>query len=301
MAGPNIGKNYDKYIPRVSIAAGYNKRCRYPGCGVEPIFNYPIHKTGVYCKAHKLEGMEDVKNSKCGHKLGQDKYCTTRANYNYKGFGKGVYCCKHKLPGMMNVVYELCPGKGAPCGRIPQFNFAGEKHGKYCSKHADPGMRNVKKKTMQELLTELEEKILKSRYKMETNVQRLYESVQDKMKETDDENCESDTSSVVEIENPKKLLLDSDIKKENKTETKCHDTETKGHDTDNDTIEMDEEYEPNEDYNHLMERLIKYATLDQVETILMSRWKIEKYLYLLSKASNESIERVIAKKIIETL
>jgi hypothetical protein len=33
----------------------------------------------------------------------------------------------------------------------------------------------------------------------------------------------------------------------------------------------------------------------------MSRWKIEKYLYLLAKACNDTIEKAIARKIIDTL
>jgi hypothetical protein len=277
MAYPTIGGKYNKYISKLSIDTSYTKKCVYPNCETVPIYNYIIHKNGMYCKLHKLDGMEDVKNNKCIY----DK-CNTRSNYNYKGKTKGIYCSRHKLDGMINIVYKLCPIKG--CGRIPQFNYPNEKIGLYCSKHQEPGMRNVKKKTLKELMTELEQKIIATRNKMENRVKILYESAQLKIQRLNQNNDENINKNINENNNQYDILTDNE----------------------DEIIEEDDEEEDDESRKNkndkLIEKLIGYANMDQIETIIMSRWKIEKYLYLLAQASsNKYIEKAVAKKIIEML
>ena len=145
--------NIRKTRPRMNMN---NKRCAHPQCIVEPIFNHPSAKVGLYCKEHKLEGMVDIKNMKCIHGT-----CKTRANYNVPGMTKGIYCAKHQKDGMINVVYKLCPEPG--CGRIPQFNLPGERKGVFCALHKTPEMVNVKKKTLQDFMHQLEVQLINKR------------------------------------------------------------------------------------------------------------------------------------------
>jgi hypothetical protein len=66
-----------------------------------PNFNFPGEKGGVYCSAHKLEGMIDIKHKRC---LAPN--CNKRPSFNYTGEMRALYCGPHKLEGMVNVDQE---------------------------------------------------------------------------------------------------------------------------------------------------------------------------------------------------
>ena len=113
-----------------------DKNCIYEGCKSRPHFNNEGEKTGLYCFAHKLEGMTDVGHKKCIH-----EGCSTRPNFNNEGEKTGLYCSAHKLEGMINVIDKNCIHEG--CSTTPVFNNEGEKTGLYCCAHKLEGMINV--------------------------------------------------------------------------------------------------------------------------------------------------------------
>lgn len=116
-----------------------DKRCLNENCMKIPIFNYPNETKAIYCNAHKLKGMFDIKHSKC-------KYdgCNIRPNYNYQGETTGIYCTNHKLVNMIDVKSKKCKYNG--CDTQPTYNFPGETNGIYCTNHKLDGMINIKSK-----------------------------------------------------------------------------------------------------------------------------------------------------------
>ena len=49
-------------------------------------------KTPLYCSSHKLEGMVNVKHTKCIH-----PNCKTISTFNMEGQKTPLYCLTHKL------------------------------------------------------------------------------------------------------------------------------------------------------------------------------------------------------------
>ena len=117
-----------------------NKTCIYEGCIVLPSYNKEGEKKGLYCSAHKLQGMINVIDKTCIH-----HGCKIIPNYNKKGEKKALYCVTHKLEGMINVKDNFCIHKG--CTITPIYNKEGEKKALYCSAHKLEGMINVKNKS----------------------------------------------------------------------------------------------------------------------------------------------------------
>ena len=114
--------------------------CIHEGCNKQPAFNIEGKKNGLYCSAHKLEGMIDVINKTCTH-----EGCNIRPFFNIEGKKTGLYCSAHKLEGMVNVISKTCTHEG--CNTRANFNVEGKKNGLYCSAHKLEGMVDVIGKT----------------------------------------------------------------------------------------------------------------------------------------------------------
>ena len=110
--------------------------CIHAGCKKQPVFNTDGETKGLYCSAHKLDGMVDVKSPTCIH-----EGCKTRPVFNTEGEAKGLYCSAHKLDGMVDVKNPTCIYEG--CKKQPTFNIKGNTNGLYCSTHKLDGMVNV--------------------------------------------------------------------------------------------------------------------------------------------------------------
>ena len=55
--------------------------CKEKGCKKQPVFNAEGETTALYCSAHKLEGMVDVKNKNC-----KSDWCSTLVTEKYDGY-----------------------------------------------------------------------------------------------------------------------------------------------------------------------------------------------------------------------
>ena len=57
--------------------------------------------SGIFCSAHKLENMVDVRNKHCAH-----ADCNKCPSFNYPGKTPGMYCGLHKQAGMVDVKHK---------------------------------------------------------------------------------------------------------------------------------------------------------------------------------------------------
>ena len=57
--------------------------------------------SGIFCSAHKLENMVDVRNKHCAH-----PDCNKCPSFNYPGKTPGMFCGLHKQPGMVDVKHK---------------------------------------------------------------------------------------------------------------------------------------------------------------------------------------------------
>ena len=117
-----------------------SKTCIYPDCKTIPIYNADGETKALYCSEHKLDGMVDVKHKTCIH-----PDCKVRPNYNADGETKALYCSEHKLDGMVDVINKMCIHPD--CKVRPTYNADGEKKALYCSEHKLDGMVDVINKT----------------------------------------------------------------------------------------------------------------------------------------------------------
>ncbi len=82
--------------------------CDTPGCTVKNAnFNFPAEKNGKKCHSHKLEGMVDVKNKKCGHPLENGCKCTKQPKYGLPN-GKVEKCFEHCEDNMVDLYTKRC-------------------------------------------------------------------------------------------------------------------------------------------------------------------------------------------------
>ena len=77
--------------------------CIHEGCKTHPNFNAEGEKTGLYCSAHKLEGMVDIVHKTCIH-----EGCKTHPKFGNEGEKTRLYCYAHKLEGMVDIGHKLC-------------------------------------------------------------------------------------------------------------------------------------------------------------------------------------------------
>lgn len=110
-----------------------NKKCKFSGCGIIPIFNFKNEKSGIYCYNHKLNDMVDVCNKTC-----KINNCLARAIYNFPG-NSPEFCYIHKLENMVNIHSKTCK----KCNKFPCFNYENMK-AEYCYDHKLENMIDVK-------------------------------------------------------------------------------------------------------------------------------------------------------------
>ncbi len=114
--------------------------CIHDRCKTKPVFNIAGEKKGLYCFAHKLDGMMDVKNKTCVH-----QGCKTRPSYNNAGEIKPLYCFAHKMTEMVDVKHKTCIHPD--CKVLPSYNKEGERKPLYCLTHKMEDMINIISKT----------------------------------------------------------------------------------------------------------------------------------------------------------
>jgi hypothetical protein len=114
--------------------------CIHEGCKKRPVFNNAGEKKGLYCFAHKVDGMVDIIHKTCIH-----QNCKKQPSYNNAGEKKGLYCFTHKMPEMVDVRNKTCVHPD--CKTQPTFNISGETKGLYCFAHKMPEMVDIKNKT----------------------------------------------------------------------------------------------------------------------------------------------------------
>jgi hypothetical protein len=121
-----------------------SRRCSSPNCPVlNPCFNLPGLKRGIYCSSHKTAEMVDVQHPTC-----EEKSCSSQPAYDLPG-GKGRFCAKHRLPGMIDIKNPFCEYAGCTVVN-PCFNLPGSKKGRFCVDHKNPGMVDVKHNVCEE-------------------------------------------------------------------------------------------------------------------------------------------------------
>jgi hypothetical protein len=113
--------------------------CNESSCETTPVYNREGESKGLYCTAHKKEGMVNVKHKTCC-----EKKCKTRATCNYEGETTGVYCAVHKKEGMINATSKRCCENG--CKTQPLYNRESETKGLYCAAHKKEEMVDVRSK-----------------------------------------------------------------------------------------------------------------------------------------------------------
>jgi len=117
-----------------------HKTCIYPNCKVRPIYNKEGETKALYCSAHKTDIMVDIKNPKCIY-----PECKVRPNYNTEGETKALFCSAHKTDGMIDIKHKTCIYPN--CKVRPTYNKAGETKALFCSAHKNNGMVDVIHKT----------------------------------------------------------------------------------------------------------------------------------------------------------
>jgi hypothetical protein len=115
-----------------------SKTCIHQDCKIIPVFNKTGETKGLYCSAHKKEGMVNVVSKTCVH-----PDCMVLPAFNVEGETKPLYCSIHKKEEMVNVKSKTC----VECKTIPNYNNEGETIGLYCLAHKKEGMVDVKNKT----------------------------------------------------------------------------------------------------------------------------------------------------------
>jgi len=117
-----------------------NKTCIHIGCKVRPLFNKEGETKALYCSTHKLENMMDIKNKTCIH-----PECKVQPTYNIEGYAKALYCSTHKLENMIDIKHKTCIHPG--CKTQPHYNTEGYKKALYCATHKLENMVDIKNKT----------------------------------------------------------------------------------------------------------------------------------------------------------
>ena len=101
-------RSIDNSLLNTSTCLPYGKPrnrvlCIHERCKTIPLFNIASETKGLYCFAHKMPEMVDVRNKTCVH-----PNCKTLPYYNNAGEKKGLYCFAHKMPEMVNVKDKMC-------------------------------------------------------------------------------------------------------------------------------------------------------------------------------------------------
>ena len=118
----------------VNVKAFKTKKCKHPGCKVQPSFGF-LGEKSQFCNEHKEKDMIDVINKKCVH-----EECKTRARYEYFGQITPKYCLEHKEKDMTDITRTKCSHKG--CKTIPSFGSENDTK-KYCETHKSADMKDI--------------------------------------------------------------------------------------------------------------------------------------------------------------
>ena len=107
--------------------------CSMCKCGKQPFFNFK-DMPPKFCSICKLDGMIDVKNTKC--------FCgKSQPRFNYEGL-KPSFCNDCKDEEMINLLFKKCK-----CGKRARFNFP-ELKSEYCKDCKTDEMVDCEKKKM---------------------------------------------------------------------------------------------------------------------------------------------------------
>jgi hypothetical protein len=117
-----------------------SKVCIEEGCDKQSTYNFPDHKTKLYCNMHKKEGMINIKSKIC-----IEEGCIKQSNYNFPNDKIKLYCNIHKKDGMINIRDKRCKADG--CMMLAACNFITEKNVIFCRKHKELGMVDLKHPT----------------------------------------------------------------------------------------------------------------------------------------------------------
>ena len=131
--------NTSNYLPCGKPKNKVRVLCIHERCKTIPLFNIASETKGLYCFAHKMPEMVNVKNKTCTH-----PNCKTLPYYNNAGETKPLYCSTHKMDEMIDVINKTCLYPA--CKKQPSYNNAGERKPLYCFAHKMPEMVNVKDK-----------------------------------------------------------------------------------------------------------------------------------------------------------
>lgn len=130
--GKTIGLFCEKHSQECMIIVKFQSRCAYEDCNKASYFNFK-GKERIYCGAHRLPGMVDVKNPRC-----IEKDCERGVIFGKEGDPKPTYCGEHRKDGMIDLCHRRCKEKGCKIAAI--FNFPDAGTGLYCGTHKKPGM-----------------------------------------------------------------------------------------------------------------------------------------------------------------
>lgn len=121
----------------------YVQFCIYNDCNAYSAYGFD-RKHIVYCKKHKLVGMDD-------HRYNTKKCPSENCNrYKHYGYGKKkMFCKQHALKGMKNLHNNIC--NHVDCNTSAHF---GNQYRKplFCASHQQDGMFNVMKEVNSEPL-----------------------------------------------------------------------------------------------------------------------------------------------------
>lgn len=133
------GKSARLYCAAHKISGMVNLKngfCEQPHCKKRPLYNLPRESKGRFCAEHQQPGMEDVVGRIC-----EQGGCRLRAAFDMPGAAGGRFCAGHRLDGMVNVSKPLCEFDS--CWKIPHFNLPSKARGRFCVAHKQDGMIDV--------------------------------------------------------------------------------------------------------------------------------------------------------------
>jgi len=126
----NLIEDKETAYTKEDIVDVKHPKCKTPGCKIQPAFNFPGEKKGLYCSkcANKYNtehpneiDIENVINPRC-------KCGSISPSFNFPGEKKGAYCRKcADLTKMKDVVNKYC----SSCGLI-QINSSTNAYGGLC-------------------------------------------------------------------------------------------------------------------------------------------------------------------------
>jgi hypothetical protein len=120
------------------------KVCAKEDCMIRPYYNFKPLKTGLYCKEHADDGMQDVINKTCVI----DK-CDIIARFNDFDKKTALFCKFHSTPLMCDVLNRrFCSCKD--CKTIPTFGEPDEVKALFCAKHKTKTMISIRNKVCQD-------------------------------------------------------------------------------------------------------------------------------------------------------